>query len=252
MVSAVVGRRVAVVTGAAGGMGRVIAARLADDGCSVAALDRRDTPAAAELRNNRPIAFYEMDVASRATVEATLGRIEAELGPPAVVVNAAAVITRAPFLELTDEQWDEVMDINLRGTFLMCQVAARAMVRSGIRGRIINISSNSQVMATPRAAHYAATKGGVYSLTRTLAFELARHGITANLICPGPVLTDMTRDAFTDPDYRAQRERTVPIGRIGEPEDIAHVVSMLASEASDFITGATLFVDGGQTLSSYV
>lgn len=245
-------RRVAIVTGAAGGMGREIAARLADEGCHVAAMDRRDSAEAEALRNGRAISLHIVDVASRDAVEAVVARIEAEVGPPSVVVNAAAVISRAPFLELTDEQWDEVMRINLRGTFLVCQVTARAMVRTGVRGRIINISSNSQVMATPRAAHYAATKGGVFSLTRSMAFELAGHGITANVVCPGPVLTDMTRDAFGDPEYRAQRERTVPVGRIGQPADIANVVSLLASESSEFITGATLFVDGGQTLSSYV
>jgi NAD(P)-dependent dehydrogenase (short-subunit alcohol dehydrogenase family) len=243
--------RVAIVTGAAGGMGREIAARLADDGCRVAALDRRDTSEAEALRKGRAISLHLVDIASREAVEAVVAQIEAELGPPSVVVNAAAVISRAPFLELTDAQWDEVMRINLRGTFLVCQVAARVMVRAGVHGRIINISSNSQVMATPRAAHYAATKGGVFSLTRTMAFELARHGITANVVCPGPVLTDMTRDAFADPEYRAQREGTVPIGRIGQPGDIANVVSLLASESSEFITGATLFVDGGQTLSAY-
>jgi NAD(P)-dependent dehydrogenase (short-subunit alcohol dehydrogenase family) len=232
-------------------MGREIAARLADDGCRVAALDRRDSAEAEALRVGRPITFHLVDVASREAIESALSDVEAELGPPTVLVNAAAVITRAPFLELTDEQWDEVMRINLRGTFLMCQVTARAMVRAGVRGRIINISSNSQVMATPRAAHYAATKGGVFSLTRTMAFELASHGITANIVCPGPVLTDMTRDAFADPEYRLQRERTVPIGRIGQPADIANVVSFLASDSSEFVTGATLFVDGGQTLSSY-
>jgi NAD(P)-dependent dehydrogenase (short-subunit alcohol dehydrogenase family) len=243
--------RVAVVTGAAGGMGRVIAARLADDGCTVAAFDRRDSPEASELRGSRRITPYTVDVASRQVVEDAIARVEAELGTPTVLVNAAGVINRAPFLEISDAQWDEVMNVNLRGTFLMCQVTARAMVRAGIRGRIVNISSNSQVMATPRAAHYAATKGGVYALTRTLAFELASHGITANVICPGPVLTDMTRDAFTDPEYRKQREGTVPIGRIGDPVDVANVVSMLAAESSEFITGATLFVDGGQTLTSY-
>lgn len=243
--------RVAVVTGAAGGMGREIAARLADAGCRVAAFDRRDSPPAAALREGRAISFETVDVASRASVEAAIARVEAELGPPAVLVNGAAVISRAPFLDLTDAQWDEVMNVNLRGTFLMCQVTARVMVRAAVRGRIINISSNSQVMATPRAAHYAATKGGVFSLTRTVAFELAPHGITANVICPGPVLTDMTREAFADPEYRAQRERSVPIGRIGQPADIASAVCLLAADASEFITGATLFIDGGQTLTSY-
>ena len=247
-----VAQRVAVVTGAAGGMGRQIAARLADEGCRVAAFDRRDTLPAAELRVNRPITFYVVDVASRAAVEQGLGRVEAELGPPAVLVNCAAILTRSPFLELTDADWEAVMSVNLRGTFLTCQVAARAMVRAALRGRIINLSSNSQVMATPLSAHYAASKGGIFSLTRTMALELAPHGITANIICPGPVLTDMNRDAFSDPEYRAQRERTIPIGRLGQPDDVAAVVSFLAAESSEFITGATLFVDGGQTLRSAV
>jgi NAD(P)-dependent dehydrogenase (short-subunit alcohol dehydrogenase family) len=107
-------------------------------------------------------------------------------------------------------------------------------------------------MATPLAAHYAASKGGVFSLTRTMAVELAPHGITANVVCPGPVLTDMNRQALADPEYRAQRERTVPIGRLGQPEDVAGAVALLVAESSEFITGATLFVDGGQTLMTAV
>src|SRR5205085_6547771 len=103
----------------------------------------------------------------------------------------------------------------------------------------------SQVMATPLAAHYAASKGGIFSLTRTMALELPAHGITANVICPGPVLTHMNREAFADPDYRAQRERTTPIGRLGEPRDVAAAVALLAADQSEFITGATLCVDGG-------
>src|SRR2546423_1742200 len=136
-----VAQRVAIVTGASGGMGRVIAARLADEGCRVAALDVRDTDEAASLRSGRAISFIQADVSSRASVEAAVGRVEAELGAPAVLVNAAAVITRAPFLELGDDAWERVLAINLRGTFLTCQVVARAMVRAGIRGRIVNISS---------------------------------------------------------------------------------------------------------------
>ena len=213
------GPRVAIVTGAAGGMGRVIAARLADDGCLVAALDVRDTDAAARLRAGRATTFLTADVSSRASLEEALGRVEADLGPPSVLVNAAAVLTRAPFLELADADWERVLSINLRGTFLACQTVARAMVRGRAPGRIVNISSNSQVMATPLAAHYAASKGGVAALTRTMALELAPHGITANLVCPGPGLTDMNRAAFSDPACRA------------------------------FITGAALFVDGGQTLT---
>ena len=244
--------RVAVVTGGAGGMGRVVAARLADDGCAVAAFDVRDSPAAADLRSGRPITFYAVDVSQRLAVEDAVHRVEAALGPPAVLVNCAGVLTRAPFLELTDVDWDTVMAVNLRGIFLTCQIVARVMVRRGLRGRIVNISSNSQVMATPLAAHYAASKGGIFSFTRTMALELAPHGITANVICPGPVLTDMNRDAFADPAYRAQRERTIPVGRLGQPDDVAAAVALLAAGSSDYITGATLFVDGGQTLSTAV
>jgi NAD(P)-dependent dehydrogenase (short-subunit alcohol dehydrogenase family) len=185
-------------------------------------------------------------------VEDAVHRVEAALGPPAVLVNCAGVLTRAPFLELTDVDWDTVMAVNLRGIFLTCQIVARVMVRRGLRGRIVNISSNSQVMATPLAAHYAASKGGIFSFTRTMALELAPHGITANVICPGPVLTDMNRDAFADPAYRAQRERTIPVGRLGQPDDVAAAVALLAAGSSDYITGATLFVDGGQTLSTAV
>jgi NAD(P)-dependent dehydrogenase (short-subunit alcohol dehydrogenase family) len=242
----------AVVTGAAGGIGRAVAARLADDGLSVAAFDVRDTPDAATLRAGRRITFATVDVSSRPAVEDALARVEADAGVPTVLVNCAAVLSRAPFLELTDADWDRIMAVNLRGTFLMCQVVARSMVRGAVRGRIVNISSNSQVMATPFAAHYAASKGGMSALTRTMALELAPHGITANLVCPGPVLTDMNRDAFADPAYRAQRERTIPIGRLGQPDDVAAAVSFLASESSAFITGAALFVDGGQTLTTAI
>ncbi|GAC1328002.1 MAG: SDR family NAD(P)-dependent oxidoreductase [Chloroflexota bacterium] len=245
-------RRVAVVAGGAGGMGRVIAAQLADSGCTVAALDVRDTDSASHLRTARPIRFYSVDITRRAAVEDCLSQIESNLGPVAVLVNAAAVLTRRPFLELTDEDWESVLAINLRGTFLTCQLVARRMIRTGVGGRIVNISSNSQVMATPLAAHYAASKGGIAALTRTMALELAPHGITANLVCPGPVLTDMNRQVFADSNYRAERERTIPVGRLGQPDDVAAAVVFLAAEANAFITGSALFVDGGQTLTTAI
>ena len=233
-------------------MGRAISARLAEDGCQVVALDVRDTPDAAALREQRGISYQQVDVADRDSVEAAVARVEAELGPPSVLVNAAGVLGRAPFLELDDAEWERVLRVNLRGTFVCCQTVARAIVRAGQRGKIVNISSNSQVMATPLAAHYAASKGGVASLTRTMAFELAPRGINVNLICPGPILTDMNAAAFADPVYRAQRERTIPWGRLGQPADVAGAVAFLASDDSDFITGAALFIDGGQTLTTVV
>jgi NAD(P)-dependent dehydrogenase (short-subunit alcohol dehydrogenase family) len=233
-------------------MGRAIAARLADSDCRVMAFDVRDTPEAAALRNGRSIEFAAVDVSDRGAVEGAVEHVAASLGLPTILVNAAGVLSRAPFLELSDAEWQRVMDVNLRGTFLCCQVVARALVRAGQPGKIVNISSNSQVMATPGAAHYAASKGGVASLTRTMALELAPHRINVNLVCPGPVLTDMNRAAFADPDFRAARERTIPWGRLGDPSDVVGAVAFLTSAESDFVTGAALFVDGGQTLATLV
>jgi NAD(P)-dependent dehydrogenase (short-subunit alcohol dehydrogenase family) len=241
---------VAIVTGGNGGMGRAIAARLADDGWRVVTFDVRDTPEAVRLRESRLIAFQTVDVSERAAVEAAVAHVEAELGTPAVLVNAAGVLSRAPFLDLTDAEFEHVLRVNLRGTFVCCQTVARAIVRAGRPGKIVNISSNSQVMATPNAAHYAASKGGVASLTRSMALELAQRKINVNLVCPGPVLTDMNREAFADPDFRAARERTIPWGRLGQPEDVVGAVAFLVSPESDYITGAALFVDGGQTLAT--
>jgi NAD(P)-dependent dehydrogenase (short-subunit alcohol dehydrogenase family) len=242
--------RVAIVTGGCGGMGRAIAVRLAESGCRVLTFDVRDTPEAAALRSGRTdIGFAAVDVSDRAAVEEAVGQIAASLGLPTILVNAAGVLSRAPFLDLTDADWQRVIDVNLRGTFLCGQVVARGLVRAGQPGKIVNISSNSQVMATPQAAHYAATKGGVASLTRTMALELAPHHINVNLVCPGPVLTDMNRAAFADPEFRAARERTIPWGRLGDPADIVGAVAFLTSADSDYVTGAALFVDGGQTLT---
>jgi NAD(P)-dependent dehydrogenase (short-subunit alcohol dehydrogenase family) len=241
--------RVAIVTGGCGGMGRAIAVRLAESGCQVVAFDVRDTPEAAALRAGRGIDFRSVDVSDRSAVETAVGQVTVSLGLPSVLVNAAGVLSRAPFLELGDADWQRVMDVNLRGTFVCCQVVARGLVRAGRPGKIVNISSNSQVMATPNAAHYAASKGGVASLTRSIAVELAPHAINVNLVCPGPVLTDMNRAAFADPAFRAARERTIPWGRLGDPADVVGAVAFLTSPDSDYITGAALFVDGGQTLT---
>jgi NAD(P)-dependent dehydrogenase (short-subunit alcohol dehydrogenase family) len=215
----------------------------------VVAFDVRDTPEAEALHTGKPIDFMAVDVSDRASVEGAVERVTVEVGLPQTLVNAAGVLSRAPFLELSDAEWQRVMDVNLRGTFLCCQRVARGLVQAGQPGKIVTISSNSQSMATPNAAHYAASKGGVASLTRSMAVELAPHHINVNLVCPGPVLTDMNRAAFADPEFRAARERTVPWGRIGQPSDIVGAVAFLASPESDFITGAALFVDGGQTLT---
>jgi len=171
------------------------------------------------------------------------------MGPLDVLVNAAAILTPVPFLDLTDADWDRTLTINLKSYFLCGQVAARAMAARGSGGKIVNVSSNSQTMASPNTTPYSAAKGGVAMLTRNMALELAPYHINVNAICPGPTLTDMNRERFANPEFYAARVRTIPWGRLGEPEDIAAAVLFLASPASDFMTGAALLVDGGQTLT---
>jgi NAD(P)-dependent dehydrogenase (short-subunit alcohol dehydrogenase family) len=246
--------KVAVVTGGNGGMGRAITAAFAREGCAVAAFDVHDPPAAQAVRRDvhargGRAAWHEVDVTDRAAVEAAIATVAREIGPVDVLVNAAAVFVPVPFLDLTDTDWDRTLAINLKSYFLCGQVAARAMAARGSGGKIVNISSNSQTMASPNTTPYSAAKGGVAMLTRNMALELAPYRINVNAICPGPTLTDMNRERFADPEFYAARVRTIPWGRLGEPEDIAEAVLFLASPASDFMTGAALLVDGGQTLT---
>jgi glucose 1-dehydrogenase len=246
--------KVAVVTGGNGGMGRAITAVFTREGCAVAALDVHDPPTAQQVRHDVQarggcVVWQQVDVTKRAAVEAAMAAVAREMGPLDVLVNAAAILAPVPFLDLTDADWDRTLRINLKSYFLCSQVAARAMAARGSGGKIVNISSNSQVMASPNTTHYSAAKGGVAMLTRNMALELAPHRINVNAVCPGPTLTDMNRARFADPEYRAARVRTIPWGRLGQPEDIAEAVLFLASPASDFMTGAALLVDGGQTLT---
>lgn len=242
---------VAIVTGANGGMGRAITAALAAAGARVAAWDLRDPPEAAAVRAaaGDAITHQVVDTADRAAVEAALAAVQARLSAPTILINAAAVLSLAPFLELTDEQWDRLHAIDLKGYFLCGQTVARAMVQAGRGGKIVNVSSNSQTVASPNATHYATAKGGVAMLTRNMALELAPHHINVNAVCPGVTLTDMNRERLADPAFRAARERTVPWGRLGTPEDIAAAVLFLVGPGSDYITGAALYVDGGQSLT---
>jgi NAD(P)-dependent dehydrogenase (short-subunit alcohol dehydrogenase family) len=245
--------RVAIVTGGNGGMGRAITAAFVREGCAVASFDWRDAPAAAAMRDTiaaegERVVYLKVDVSDRAAVEAAVARVVEELGAVDVLVNAAAILQPAPFLELTDEEWDRTLAVNLKGYFSCAQVAARVMVKQGRGGKIVNISSNSQVRATLNTTHYSAAKGGVATLTRNMALELAPYRINVNAVCPGPTLTDLNEKRFRDAAYLEARARTVPWGRLGQPEDVAAAVLFLASPESEYVTGAALFVDGGQSL----
>jgi NAD(P)-dependent dehydrogenase (short-subunit alcohol dehydrogenase family) len=240
--------RAAVVTGAGHGIGAAISRRLAGSGASIVVVDmepERATELCAELdgAGRRAVAITgdvrQRDVARRA-VEAS----QLQLGGFDVLVNCAGIYPSTPILELTEEQWDEVIDTNLKSTFLWSQEAGRSMAAAGHGGVIVNISSRAGIRAIPGMAAYSSSKGGVTLLTQSLAMDLAGFGIRVNAVAPGPVLPSSRSAADPQPAYRS----AIPAGRFAVADDIALAVAFLASPASSFITGATLVVDGGATL----
>jgi NAD(P)-dependent dehydrogenase (short-subunit alcohol dehydrogenase family) len=171
------------------------------------------------------------------------------LGPIGIVVCNAAMIQRKPLLDITDEDWDRVHAVNLRGTFAVAQESAKLMVAERCGGRIVMISSVNQAFANRDIAHYVATKGGVMMLGRAMALELAEHAITVNLVAPGTIETDINRHMLADPAFRAKKLAPVPLARAGTPEDVAGAVLYLASIEASYVTGSTITVDGGLTIS---
>jgi 3-oxoacyl-[acyl-carrier protein] reductase len=244
--------RVAIVTGAARGIGAATAARLAADGMDVAVVDLRaedcaDTVAEVEAAGQRGLAVGA-DVSDADAVQAAVDRIAAELGPPTVLVNNAGVTRDNLLFKMTDADWDVVMAVHLRGSFLMTRAVQAHMVEAGW-GRIVNLSSTS-ALGNRGQANYATAKAGLQGFTKTLAIELGRFGVTANAVAPGFIVTDMTRATAArigaDWDtYVRQRAAAIPVARAGQPEDIAHTVSFLVSEGAGFVSGQVLYVAGG-------
>ena len=242
--------RVAVVTGGASGIGLGIARRLVAEGHRVALLDRdatAATDAAAELvpAGGTAIAI-ETDVADRSSVDAAFGRVRAELGPVEILVTSAGVESFDSVLDITPDVWDRTITVNLTGTFSCAQAAIADMLAAGW-GRIVTISSSSAQSGAPNMAHYAASKGGVISLTKALAVELARQGVTANSVTPSLVDTPMSRQAEADGDFPGVDviAPMVPLGRAGTPDDIAGACSFLCSDDASYITGQLIGVNGG-------
>jgi 2-hydroxycyclohexanecarboxyl-CoA dehydrogenase len=241
--------RVAVVTGAASGIGLGVARRFAADGLRVAVLDRQAEPAeraAAELRGQGATAVAcAVDVADWSTVGDAFQRIRADLGPVGVLVTCAGVESFDAAVDITPDTWNRILAVNLTGTFTCIQAALPDMIDSGW-GRIVTISSSSAQSGAPHMAHYAASKGGVIALTKALARELARNGITVNTIPPSLVDTPMARDAeargLVSVDAMAAH---VPLGRAGTPDDIAAACAFLCSDDGSYITGQVIGVNGG-------
>jgi 3-oxoacyl-[acyl-carrier protein] reductase len=244
--------RVAIVTGAARGIGAATARRLADDGFAVAVLDldegaAKGTVDAIEAAGGRALAVGA-DVSDAEAVEAAVSRIVAELGPPVVLVNNAGVTRDNLLFKMTDADWDMVMHVHLRGSFLMTRAVQKHMTEAKW-GRIVNLSSTS-ALGNRGQANYATAKAGLQGFTKTLAIELGKFGITANAIAPGFIVTDMTKATAArigqewEP-YVEARAAAIPVARAGQPEDIAHTVSFLVSEGAGFVSGQVIYVAGG-------
>lgn len=207
--------------------------------------DLEETRALVEKTGRRAL-VVPTDVASYAEVEALMGRAVRELGRLDVVVNNAGVAKVAPLAEMTPDDWRFMVDVNLTGVFNGCRAAAPHLLAQK-SGKVINVASVLGQVGLPGYTIYAATKGGVIALTRALGVEWARHGIQVNAIAPGWFATDMTDPAFSDPKINERLTRDIPMRRIGRPEEIGPLAVYLASEASGFMTGQTLFLDGGHS-----
>lgn len=243
----------AVVTGAAtNGMGRAIALGYAREGADVAIHHRGEPEMAAEVvaaitAMGRRAQAFAADFADPAAARAMMRQAIGWLGGIDILLSAAGTITRTRFLDLTDEEVARVTAVNLHGTFACAQEAARAMVAAGKGGRIIAISSINQQKGMPMQSHYAATKGGVMQLFRSMALELGPHGITCNLIAPGAVVTDLNRQIMADEAHRNRVAAMIPLGRVGQPEDMVGAALFLAGDDSAWTSGTTIFVDGGRS-----
>jgi 3-oxoacyl-[acyl-carrier protein] reductase len=245
-------QRVAIVTGAARGIGAATARRLATDGMAVAVLDLdaancAGTVDAITAAGGRAFAV-SADVSQADQVEAAVGKVAAELGPPAVLVNNAGVIRDNLLFKMTENDWDTVLGVHLRGAFLMSRAAQKHMVDQRF-GRIVNLSSSS-ALGNRGQVNYSAAKAGLQGFTKTLAIELGQFGITANAVAPGFIVSDMTaataaRIGMPFDDFQAAAASQIPVRRVGQVEDVAHVISFLCSEEAGFVSGQVIYVAGG-------
>jgi 3-oxoacyl-[acyl-carrier protein] reductase len=247
-----VNARVAIVTGAARGIGAAVARRLATDGLAVGLVDLDAAacePVAEDIRaaGGRAVAV-SADVADEAAVESAVARVTDDLGPPTVLVNNAGIIRDHLLFRMSVADWDSVMEVHLRGAFLMSRAVQSHMVAASF-GRIVNLSSGS-ALGNRGQANYSAAKAGLQGFTKTLALELGRFGVTANAVAPGFIETEMTaetaeRVGVPFAEFTARAAEEIPVGRVGHPGDIAHCVSFFVSPEAGFVSGQVLYVAGG-------
>lgn len=244
--------QVAFVTGATGGLGAAIVIALARAGADIALADLPTRQVASEalvadvVALGRRAVAVPIDVTSVASIHQAVADAEDRLGPVGVAVANAGVNIRKPGLELAEAEWDQVIDVNLKGVFFTCQAVGRRMVPRGL-GSIIALASQHGVVATPRSPAYSAAKAGVVNLVRSLAVDWAPRGVRVNAVGPTFIETDLTREYLGDPAVRADIVGRIPLGRLGTPDEVAHAVTYLASPAASLVTGTCLMADGGWT-----
>jgi 3-oxoacyl-[acyl-carrier protein] reductase len=244
--------RIAIVTGSARGIGAATARRLASDGMAVGVLDLDEAACAGTVKEiadagGRAVAVGA-DVSNSEQVKAAVERVAAELGEPTVLVNNAGVIRDNLLFKMTDDDWDTVLGVHLRGAFLMSRAIQKYMVNQRF-GRIVNLSSSS-ALGNRGQANYSAAKAGMQGFTKTLAIELGPFGITANAVAPGFIATDMTaataaRIGVSFEEFEKAASERIPVHRIGQVDDVAHTISFLVSEGAGFVSGQVIYVAGG-------
>jgi 3-oxoacyl-[acyl-carrier protein] reductase len=245
-------QRVAIVTGGARGIGAAVAQRLAADGLAVVVLDLKEgdcgaTVDAITAAGGKAVAVGA-DVSDADQVAAAVDKVAAELGPPTVLVNNAGVLRDNLLFRMSVDDWDTVLGVHLRGSFLMSRAAQKHMVDQHF-GRIINLSSSS-ALGNRGQANYSAAKAGLQGFTKTLAIELGQFGITANAVAPGFIVTDMTaataaRVGMDFDDFQEAAASRIPVRRVGQPDDVAHAISFLVNEGAGFVSGQVIYVAGG-------
>jgi glucose 1-dehydrogenase len=248
--------KVAIVTGGARGIGHAIAKRYVAEGAKVVIGDVDEAGAASAAALGAACRFVQADVGAAAAANALVKQTCEAFGNVDILVNNAGIIHTADFLEVTEADFDRVLRVNLKGAFLTSQAAARRMVAQGKAGRpggaIVNMSSINARVAIPTQVPYCVSKGGIDQLTKVMALSLAPHGIRVNAIGPGSIMTDILKSIATDKEAKRRLLSRTPLGRIGEPDEVAAIAAFLACDDSSYVTGETIYVDGGRLALNYV
>src|SRR5215469_11624498 len=247
--------KVAIVTGSDSGIGRAIAIQFAQEGATVVVVYAHAQAKAQEVlqtiqKNNGKAIVIQTDVSQYQQAMGLVQQTVEQLGRLDILVNNAGMEIHNAFLEVTEQQFDRVISVDLKGAFFCAQAAAREMVRSNTAGRIINISSVHEDIAMPNNAPYCCSKGGIRMMTRTICLELAPYHITVNNIAPGAIRTPIDKDVESNPQEMATLRKEIPLARMGQPEEIAKLAVFLASDAAAYVTGSTYVMDGGLSVNT--